>query len=287
MKTIIKSKIKNSAIYPFLHKIKYAKLLKKEEDYKDLQSNILSGNLIVKVDNIPGTYKVDIRSHITMRILLTKQYEPEIVNLILENLTQNADVINIGANIGLFTNLAAMNINANNKVLAIEPTENAHNLLLKNIKRNNNEKKVITFKGIITDKKGTFSINTIVGKEEYSSIGNLVHDSIIGENYKTEEIEGITLDELVTNHQMKPKLLIIDVEGAEFKVLQGSVETLKKFSPIIISELDDDLLKVQNTTSKEVISFLNSLDYDVNDIGGGAVIFPFSGNFIAKKKLKS
>lgn len=282
MKKILKSKIKNSVLYPFLHKIKNAKLLKMEKKYNDMQSNIISGSLIVKLDNIPGNYEIDIKSHVLMRILLTNNYEPEIVNTILENITQNSDVINIGANIGLYTNLAAMNISNNNKVLAVEPTSNAYNLLEKNIKRNNNEEKVITFKGIITDKKGSFLINTIVGKEEYSSIGNLVHQAVIGENHTTEEVQGITLDELINQYQVNPKLIIIDVEGAEFKVFKGSVDTLKKFKPIIISELDDVLLKAQNASSKEVVCFLKELGYKVKDLDGKNIIYPFSGNFIAK-----
>lgn len=286
MKKIIKSKIKNSALFPFLHKLKNAKILRMEENYNDMQSNIISGNLIVKLDNIPGNYEIDIKSHILMRILLTNNYEPEIVNTILENLTQNADVINIGANIGLYTNLAAMNISNNNKVLAVEPTSNAFNLLEKNIKRNNNEEKVITYKGIITDEKGSFLINTIIGKEEYSSIGNLVHQAVIGEKYITEEVEGITLDELVNQYQVNPKLIIIDVEGAELKVFKGSVDTLKKFKPIIISELDDVLLKAQNASSEEVVSFLKELGYSVKDLDGNAIIYPFSGNFIAKFEIK-
>lgn len=175
----------------------------------------------------------------------------------------------------------------NNKVLAIEPTKSAYNLLTRNIERNNNKENVITFKGIISDVKGNFTINTVVGKEEYSSIGNLVHTSINEEPYETEEISGITLDELTQEYKLNPKLLVIDVEGAEYKVLKGAKKTLEKSQPIIISELDDKLLVAQETDSKEIISFLEALNYEVKDVDGGKIQYPFTGNIIAKSKSNS
>lgn len=278
----LKRKIKNSALYPILYKVKNFDRLKKENYFDFIQSNIIGGHITVTINNIPGNYELDVRSDILRRILVTKEYEPEVVKVILKNIPSNSDAINIGANVGLFTNLLAMNLDLNNKVLAVEPTNNAHRFLKNNISNNNNEKKVITFKGIITDKNGSFSINTIAGKEEYSSIGNLTHDAILKSKFNTEEIEGITLDDLVKTNQIEPKLLVIDVEGSEYKVFKGGLETLKKYKPIIISELDDNLLKNQNTNSREVIELLESLNYKVTDIDGSRLSFPFEGNIIAE-----
>ncbi|CAL2080245.1 putative Methyltransf_21 domain-containing protein [Tenacibaculum sp. 190524A05c] len=286
MKNTIKKILKKSFLYPLLSKIKNGKRLKLEANYNRILSNVVGGNIVVDVKNIPGNYEFDFRSDILRRILISKVYEPEIVDAILKNLPENADAINIGANVGLYTNLLAQNMK-NNKVLAIEPTKSAYNLLTRNIERNNNKENVITFKGIISDVKGNFTINTVVGKEEYSSIGNLVHTSINEEPYETEEISGITLDELTQEHKLNPKLLVIDVEGAEYKVLKGAKKTLEKSQPIIISELDDKLLVAQETDSKEIISFLEALNYEVKDVDGGKIQYPFTGNIIAKSKSNS
>ncbi|MGK0448402.1 MAG: FkbM family methyltransferase [Polaribacter sp.] len=278
----LKEKLKSSYIYGLLHKIKNHKELKLEKYYCYFQSNLIEGNIVAKIKNIPGAYEFDLRSDILTRIAITKEYEPEIVDSILKNINPKADAINIGANVGIYANLLAFNIANDNKVLAVEPTSNAYNLLKKNIKRNGNEQKIITFKGIITDKSGNFSINTVVGKEEYSSIGNLVHNSIAENKFVKEDIKGVTLDEILSVHNLNPKLLVIDVEGAEYKVFKGAEKTLKKFRPVIISELDDTLLEVQNTNCKEVIGFLEKLNYKVSDIDGQKIIFPFAGNILAK-----
>ena len=58
-------------------------------------------------------------------------------------------------------------------------------------------------------------------------------------------------------------------------------ETIEKYKPIIISELNDDLLLKQGSSSKEVISFLKKLNYSVKEIENHEIVYPFSGNIIA------
>ena len=245
-------------------------------------SNIIEGNLIVKLNNIPGKYVIDVRSHLLSRILMTKDYEPEIVDLILKNIDRSKDAINIGANIGLFTNFIANEINSDSKVLAIEPTPIAFKLLETNILLNDNSAKVITYNGIATDRQGTYQINIIPGKEEYSSIGDMAHASVKDLVSIILDVEGETIDNLVDRHNLNPGILVIDVEGAEDLVLQGALRTIQKFHPIIISELDDLLLNKLNSNTNKVICFLEKLGYEVKDVYSDKINFPFSGNIIAK-----
>ena len=42
-------------------------------------SNIIEGNLVVKLKNISGKYVIDVRSHLLSRILMTIYYEPKIL----------------------------------------------------------------------------------------------------------------------------------------------------------------------------------------------------------------
>ena len=253
---------------------------RKERYYDSAMSNAIEGTIVVTIKNIPGEFEIDSRSDILKRILLTKEYEPEIVTFILKSIANNKDVINIGANIGLYANLLADNIHSN-RVLAIEPTTKAYELLIKNIDRNHNTNKIIAYKGIATNMEGDFEINTIHGKEEYSSIGSLVHDATRNEIYSKEKVIGNKLDTLILKYGLIPGLIVIDVEGAEMKVLLGAKASLEKYRPIIISELDDTLLTEQNTSSKHLISFLQGLNYSVKSIDGEKPTYPFSGNVIA------
>ncbi|MCK0130239.1 FkbM family methyltransferase [Flavobacteriaceae bacterium F08102] len=272
---------KNKGLYSVLSAIKNFFPNKRKKLYDTIFSNVLEGTLLIELDNIPGKFEIDARSHILQRILLTKEYEPKLVRHILNHVNRNMDAINIGANIGLYSNLLADNINNTNKVLAIEPTNRAFSLLTKNITLNNNENKIIPFNGIASSENGEFNLNIIEGMEEYSSIGTLVHASIQNEKFTSQVVKGKTLDYLVEKYELAPGIIVIDVEGAELSVLKGSIGTIKKFKPIIISELDDVLLSEQNATSREVIKFLKDYKYKVLDIDNNVPTYPFSGNIIA------
>lgn len=251
------------------------------DSFSEIFSNVIEGSLVVSIDNIPGKYEIDSRSHILSRILTTKEYEYHIVEKIKSNTLLDKDAVNIGANIGIYTNLLAYLINSDKRVLAIEPTPNAYKYLKANIVRNNNLKKVIPFNGIAAETSGRFKLNLIVGNEEYSSIGEIIHPAVINHNYETINVDGETIDHLVEKYCLEPGIFVIDVEGAEFQVLSGALYTIKKFKPIIISEIDDLLLQKCKSNSNQVIKFLEENDYTVQEIEGTDITFPFTGNIIA------
>lgn len=283
-KKFIKSnKVLSSVILPIFN-VRSRNRNKNRIAFEKIFSNIVEGSLTVTVENIPGEFEIDARSHILKRILLKKDYEPEIVNHILTNINPTKDAINIGSNIGLFTNLLANNINNNCKVLAIEPTPNAYKYLRRNIERNGNNSKTIAYNGIASDKVGTYSLNVIKGNEEYSSLGDIIHSATKGKQYNKIEVIGDTVDNLINKYNLNPGIIVIDVEGAENHVLNGAIETLKKYHPIIISELDDSLLTNQNSSSVQVIKLLNDLNYEVIDSENHVPVYPFSGNIIARWK---
>jgi len=250
--------------------------------FQKLFANVKEGSLIVSINDISGSYEIDARSHLLQRILINKNYEPKTVSSIKRFIDYNKDIINVGANVGIFTIMMAELIDVNAKVLAIEPTPLAFKYLKKNVERNCQTNKVLFYNGICTDKKGAYSINTIVGKEEYSSIGDSIHMNHLNENIIKINVDGETVDNLVNKYTLNPGLLVIDVEGAEMKVLKGAEETLLTHKPIIISELDDQLLNNQDTSTKEVIGFLSGLGYIIRNVENGKVIgYPFTGNIIA------
>lgn len=283
----MKKQIKNILIKSRLLKSIVDQLLKLKRRkrisffYDKLISNVKKGNLTVSLENIPGEFTIDIRSHILKRVLINKNYEPEIVKQVLAAIDPKKDAINIGANIGLFANLIASVINCDRKILAIEPTPNAFKLLKFNLEQNGNIEKTILFNGVATDHKSNVKINIIEGKEEYSSIGKIVMQFDKIEKYTSIIVKGETLDNLVDINNLNPGIVFMDVEGAEFSVLKGSINTLKKFKPIIISEIVDDFLKEQNSSAKQIIELLIETGYRISSLDQGKIDYPFKGNIIA------
>lgn len=145
-------------------------------------------------------------------------------------LLTNGTVIDIGANIGVFS-IYAILMGAE-KVYAYEPEERNYDLMLKNIKLNKMEGKIIPIKKGILDKAGNTRINHSGGgstiAEVYSLRRKVFDDWVKGE---FNEVELITLDEAIKIAGNDIDFLKIDCEGSEYHIINGC-HSLDKVSRI-------------------------------------------------------
>lgn len=146
---------------------------------------------------------------------------------------ENRPVIDIGANIGCFSLLAA-HMGAKN-ILAVEPVSNTFNDLRNNIKRSN-YKNISAIKYAVTDKD-----------EDYVKIPIQLdsgHNSMYKEdvNNQFEIVETITLNKLLSKLGAdKDVYLKLDCEGGEYDILlTASKEDMKKIDSITL-EMHGDM----------------------------------------------
>ena len=146
-------------------------------------------------------------------------------------------VIDIGAQYGDYAILCSKIYKA--RVYAFELLPQNFNEILENIKLN----------GLTEDSIKAFNIalGNVNKTEMVSYSGEMANDSNKGEKIKA---TFQTLD----SYNLKADLLKIDVEGFELEVLEGSVNTIKKYHPRIIIETHSRALEKQ---TKEFLSKLN------------------------------
>lgn len=238
--------------------VKFRKILKFQES---LFENIESGVIVVDVPEFKGKFEFDIRSSILQRILITKEYENEFVSIAEKYIDRQKDVIDVGANIGLYSVLFAKIIERTKRVLAIEPIPSMIELLKRNITRNMCYKNIIVYEGIAINKEENYTINTIDGLEEYSSLGKLIHPDTYDKNYKSLTVSGISVDILVDEYSLNPGFIKIDTEGSEFKVLLGCEYTINTYRPLILSEVSDVFLHEQGDSWNAFMSYLHDHNY--------------------------
>jgi FkbM family methyltransferase len=87
-------------------------------------------------------------------------------------------------------------------------------------------------------------------------------------NESAKMVEALTLDDFIAGINAGAIHFIkIDVEGFELNVLKGAVNTIRKFRPLLFVEIDEDNLKRQQVTHREVESLIRSLGYEIRVAG--------------------
>lgn len=59
----------------------------------------------------------------------------------------------------------------------------------------------------------------------------------------------------------KCNLIKMDIEGFEVKALNGARETIKKFRPYLVIEINEEALNKQGNTPQDIFNFLKEMDY--------------------------
>ena len=178
-----------------------------------------------------------------------------------EMLERGMNVIDVGANIGVYTILAAEKVGKNGKVIAIEPEPENYQQLLKNI-RLNNFQNVIPVNIALSDHNGLEKL--------YISHWAGLH-SLVSQKGKVSSIEVSTktVDKLLEELDLKKVDIIkIDTEGAEIPILKGAEKTLKANPNIKI------IIAAEHYPSeaKEVCQFLNDRGFETEVSHSGIIM---------------
>ena len=170
------------------------------------------------------------------RALRAGSYEPHITALFRQLLRPGMGVIDLGANIGYFTMLAARLVGTAGYVLAIEP--NRQNVkLLEASRRFNKFDQVHVAQMAASSQLGILALHIFHSNGTTSNLdGDL--DTLLG----SETVPCVAVDNLVPPDR-RIDLIKIDVEGAEYDALQGCKQILTANRPVIISEFSPGFLQ--------------------------------------------
>ena len=162
-------------------------------------------------------------------------YEPNVTAVFRRFLRSGMHVIDIGANIGYFTMLAARLVGPKGSVLAVEP--NPRNVrLLEASRRENGFEHVGIMQVAAGREPGLLVLNT-----SYSNGTTAPPPDTINAVLAAETVPCVKIDTLLpAGGQID--FIKIDVEGAEYNALLGCQETIRRSRPIIVSEFSPGLM---------------------------------------------
>lgn len=203
---------------------------------------------------------IDFNKDVDFRIFIRK-FEDQILYVFQKLLNPDSIVLDIGANIGLYSLIAAQKVKGENHIYAFEPAPKAYQNLLKNISLNK-AFHITAHNCCIADFEGEITLNICVD-DAYNSIGT----SPILQIQEQVNTPVITIDAFVEKYSLpKVDIIKIDTEGAEMLVFEGARKTLENFSPIIFFEINQKVLQGFDYSSKDLLIFLETYGYQIFDI---------------------
>lgn len=204
----------------------------------------------------------------------------------IDNINEGDIVFDIGANIGRLTVLFSKFCGATGCVHSFEPTDSTFNKLSK-IVSCLTPANVMTNNVAVSDVNGFIDLN--IYEEDYSSWNTMVsrpledYGIIIGKPV-TQKIPSITIDQYCKEQSIAYiDLLKIDVEGAEFYVLQGAEKMFEERKiKLCVFEFGQTNFEM-GVTVKQIEDFFHKHDYEVKNVTKKQEVFPVdkkSGNAI-------
>jgi FkbM family methyltransferase len=186
--------------------------------------------------------------------------EIRLASFLIHQLNNGDTFLDVGAHFGYFTSLASTLVGKEGIVFSIEASKNTFKVLKKNIAKVENIK---CFQMAIADKNEPLKFYEFpILFSEYNSteVNQYIHEPWYQKNKPTKFlVECITLDDFINKHGILPKIIKIDVEGAEHKVIDGGMEYFKNNVPVIIMEYLEP--KRYNVSHRKATETLRQLGY--------------------------
>jgi FkbM family methyltransferase len=194
---------------------------------------------------------------ISKELAIYKVHEPLSTRVLRQIVTEGMVVVDIGANIGYYVLIESKGVGSSGRVIAVEPVEANYALLERNIRLNRCEN-VTPVKMAIGDQTGTAKI--------YLSRKSNCHSILQkGSADESSEVSIMTLDGLVEQQGLKAVDLVrMDIEGYEFVAIEGMIETIRAFRPMIFLEVHAHLTTLKEGAALGFVHRLKDLGYNVH-----------------------
>lgn len=187
--------------------------------------------------------------------------EKETSEWILENLKEGDVFYDIGANIGIYSLLAATKVGSSGHVYSFEPHIVNFVTLLKNIELNRLESTISPVSCALHNKEEFLDFNycEMSSGSSTSQFGAVSYDDKTFAPVGRELKAGFSVDYLIEKNFLRPASLIkIDVDGNEFKILEGMRKLLGSDNRPRMVQVEMNILLRQET-----FDFMSSLGYEV------------------------
>lgn len=197
-------------------------------------------------------------------------YERELVKLFRKALMPGMVILDVGANIGYFSVIAAGLVGKGGEVHAFEPEIACFGRLKKNLALLPWAHAHCIAVGDYSD-SGSFHYSQKPGQTGW---GSLMRG---GDNVSAEKtlVSVTSLDIWSCEHAIhRVDFIKMDIEGGEYRALKGAESMLRQYRPVIVTELNEVCLRRDGRVPLDILSELHAAGYNTFSFNGGVLGIP-------------
>ncbi len=206
-------------------------------------------------DGAIGKYIIDNRS-----------WEPHVTKTIRQCVKPGMVFVDIGANIGYFSMLAASMVGSSGKVIAFEPDQFNASLLYLNAQKNGFQN-IEIYPFAVAESKKIVVYDNLDGNGSISDPG----DALQTLTSRT-VVHAVKLDDILHQENVID-IIKIDIEGAEHLALLGATALIQLHRPIIVAEFTPGGLEnISGISGERFLQHIVDLNYTLSAIHGNGDI---------------
>lgn len=195
--------------------------------------------------------------------------EIRLAKFLIHHLNHDDTFLDVGAHYGYFSLLASKLVGKQGSIYSFEASPTTYGILQKNKLDIDN---ITAFNLAVSDTNSYLTFYEFPNL--YSEYNTLDVEQFKNEDwfrdYKPKEIkiETIPLDHFLIEEKIKPRIIKIDVEGAEFKVINGMEKYLSNNAPIIVMEyLSSERENTGHIMADKLLKSLGFQSFSIDDEG--------------------
>ena len=218
----------------------------KKNNIKKININYLNGKLLF-YDKFKIKYLRDISISNLRNIEFNEIVDELELELIYKNFKNGNDFIDVGSSFGTYS-LFVSKFFPKSNIFSFEPNKEYFEIQKKNIKINN-------FKNINLFQKACFNANSLLS---FKNSGGGSH--LVIKKDKHPKVNTVVLDKFIKKKN-NIGYVKIDVEGAEFRVIEGLKKIISTSRPLVQVELSYSFLKRFQNSITDVFNFFKKHKY--------------------------
>lgn len=198
-----------------------------------------------------------------------RTYEPEFYLPFVARIREGMTVFDVGAHVGIFSLGAGVRVGPSGRVFAFECGPDTAATLRRHVGFNHLAPPIEVIEKAVSDSDAGvtfYAYRASMAASMARANVETLNPEVRSEPARELSVESVTLDAFTAERGLRPDVIKIDVEGAEFRVLQGARRMLAGGSPLIFCEIHPQQMQNVGGSVAELLDFVASLGYTATPI---------------------